>query len=408
MDKESQFDFSNFSPDLNLQTKEALLAIKSKKKSLCIGVPKEHSLQEKRVSLTPGGVELLVNNGHEIRVETGAGVASNYTDTEYSDAGAQIAYSSKDVFESSIVVKIEPPTLEELDYMKPGTVLFSALQTGALSLDYLCKISKRRITAIAYELFEDKTGELPFMRCMSEIAGKCTMMIAAEHLDSSDNGKGLLLGGITGVVPTKVLILGAGTVAEHACKAALGLGAEVEIFDNNLYKLRRIQNLVGQQIATSTLDSKALAFGLKGADVVIGSLRPQKGRDRYWVTEDLVSQMQKGSVIIDVSIDQGGCFETSKQTTINNPTYNVFDVIHYCVPNIPSIVSRTASKVLSNIFTPTLLEIGDRGGVDEMIFSRNGFMKGVYYYKGSLTNPEIGETFNLKYKDLSLYIATRF
>ena len=408
MDKENQFDFCNLSPGLQLQTQDSLLEIKKRKKSLCIGVPTEHSLQEKRVALTPGAVEVLVNNGHEVRVETEAGLACHYPDNEYSDAGAQIVYSSKEAFESSIIVKIEPPTVEELSYMKPESLLISALQTGGLSQEYLAKINKKKLTAIAFELFEDKTGELPFMRSMSEIAGKYTMTIAAQHLDSSDGGKGLLLGGITGVVPTKIIILGAGTVAEHASRAAIGLGAEVQIFDNNLYKLRRLQNLVGQQLFTSTLDSRAMAFALKEADVVIGTIRPQKGRNRYWVTEELVAQMQKGSVIIDVSIDQGGCFETSRLTTIDKPSYKMFDVVHYCVPNIPSIVARTATKAISHIFTPILLEIADRGGVDEMIFSGAGFMKGVYSYKGHLTNQEIANTFNLKFKDLSLFIATRF
>jgi alanine dehydrogenase len=390
-----------------LYPQEALLKVKDSNKSLFIGIPKEIALQENRVSLRPEAVSLLINNGHEVWVETGAGDASKFTDKEYSDAGAKIKYSPQEVFEADVVLKVEPPTLDEVDYMKPGKTLISALQLGNQKQEFIEALNKKKLTAVGFELIEDKVGGMPVVRAMSEIAGSTVMLIAAEYLSSVNDGRGIILGGITGVPPTKVIILGAGTVAEYAARAALGLGAKIEIYDNHIYKLRRIKHALGHQIYTSTIDHANFSESLKSADVVIGAIRAEKGRVRCIVTEEMVSQMRQDSIIIDVSIDQGGCFETSHLTTHKKPIFRKFGVIHYCVPNIPARVARTATTAFSNIFTPILLHAAEMGGIEEMILSTKWFTKGVYTYKGSCTNIHIAHKFNLKHKDLNLLMAAR-
>lgn len=372
-----------------------------------IGIPKEIALQENRVPLSPAAVALLVNHGYDICVETGAGIAAKFSDNDYSEAGARIVYSHKEVFQADIVLKVEPPTEEEIGFLKPGKTLISALQIGNQTAAYLQALNQKKITAIAFELIEDKTGGMPVVRAMSEIAGSSVMFIAAEYLSSVHNGKGIILGGITGVPPTRAIILGAGTVAEYAARTALGLGVDIQIFDNQIYKLRRIKHALGHQVYTSTLDPITLVKNLKRADVLIGAKRMDNPRDRFIITEEMVSQMKPGSVIVDVSIDQGGCIETSELTTHERPVFTKYGVIHYCVPNIASRVARTATMALSNIVAPILIEAGEAGGVNEMIFRNKWFMKGVYTFKGSLTNALLAEKFNLKYKDLNLLMAAR-
>jgi alanine dehydrogenase len=353
-------------------------------------------------------VGLLVANGHQVVVETNAGIKAKFSDREYSEAGARISYNTEEVFKSNIVLKIEPPTAGEIEYLAPGKTLISAFQIGNQKVEYLKALNDKRITGIAIEQIEDKVGGLPTVRAMSEIAGSTVIPIATEYLSSVSDGKGILLGGITGVPPTKVVILGAGTVAEYAARAALGLGAQIKVFDNQIYKLRRIKHALGQQIYTSTIDATTLIDSLKSADLVIGAIRAEKGEHRIIVTEEMVSSMKPDSIIIDVSIDQGGCFETSRLTTHSNPVYKKFGVIHYCVPNIASRVARTATNAFSHIFTPVLLQIAKAGSIEDMIFANRWFMKGVYTFKGNITNAEIGTKFKLKCKDLSLFIGTRF
>lgn len=400
--------FEELAKESRLYPQEALLEIKKSKKSLFIGIPKEVSTQEKRVPLTPNSVKLIVDNGHKIWIESGAGNPSKFTDNEYSEAGAKIVYSRNELFEADIIMKVEPPTYEEIGLVKPSKTLFSALQLGNLKKEYFEKLNSKRITAIGYELLEDKVGGMPVLRAMSEIAGSTVMQIAAEYLSNVRNGKGIILGGITGVSPSKVVIIGAGTVGEFAARTALGMGVDIKIFDNHLYKLRRIKHALGQQVSTCTFEPSTLNASIKQADVVIGALRAEKGRIRYLVSEEIVSQMKSGSVIVDVSIDQGGCFETSKITTHQNPVFTKYGVIHYCVPNIGSRVARTATSALSNIFTPIIMEMSECGSLDEMIFSHNWFLKGVYAYKGTLANATIGQKVGLKYRDLNLLIAARF
>ncbi len=385
-----------------LYPQEKLLQVKSSSSSLFIGIPKESEILENRIALTPESVSVLVNNGNEVWLEAGAGIPAKYTDKEYSDAGAKIVYSPEEAFKADIVLKVEPPTLDELKTMKDGKTLMSALQVAKLGQPYLEALNKKKITAIAFEFIEDKGGSRPVVRAMSEIAGSTVMLIAAEYLSSVNHGKGIILGGITGVPPTKVVIIGAGTVAEYAARTALGLGAEVKIFDNRLYKLRRLKQNLNFQLYTSTINAAALKKAVHDADLVIGAIRSEDGKSLCIVSEEMVAQMQPNSVIIDVSIDQGGCFETSHLTTHSQPVFKKHDVIHYCVPNIASRVARTASNAFSNIFTPTLLAMGNYGGVEGMIFAKDWLMKGVYAYKGSITNEPIARKFGMKHKDLKL------
>lgn len=391
-----------------LMPQEALLWTKQNAKSLFIGLPKEITLHEKRVSLTPDAVSLLVKNGHQVLIETGAGEGAKFKDSQYSEAGAQIAYSKEELYKADVIVKIQPLTEEELEYLKHGATLISALNMQKSTKEYFEKLNRKKVTALAYEFIEDNAGGLPLIRAMSEIAGSTVMLIAAECLSSANNGMGVILGGITGVPPTKVVFLGAGTVSEYAARTAISLGADVKIFDKDIYKLQRLKHAIGQHVYTCIIDSHVLPEAIIQADVVIGALRAENGFTPCIITEEMVSRMKPDSVLIDVCIDQGGCFETSELTDLANPTYRKYDVIHYCVPNIPSRVAHTASQALSNIFTSFLLKTGKTGGIEEAIFANKAFMKGVYSYKGSLTNAQIAKKLGIAYKDLSLLAAARF
>ena len=388
-------------------TQESMLAVETRKRKLFIGLPRETSLQENRLGLTPEAVQHLISAGHEVVMEAGAGEPSKYADHAYSEAGAQIVYSPEEVFKADVLLKVAPPTLDEIELLHSGQTLISALQMGSMTQDYIAALSRKKINAIGFELMKDPSGARPVVRAMSEIAGSTVMLIAAEYLARSNEGKGIILGGITGVPPSQVVILGAGTVAEYAARAATGLGAEVKVFDNHLYKLRRLKHNLGMQLYTSTLDTFALSQQIRRADVLIGALAVEDGRIPFMVTEEMVASMAPGSVIIDVSIDQGGCFETSEMTSHSKPVFRKYDVVHYCVPNIASRVPRTATNALSNIFTPILQEISQHGGINEVLFTNEHFRSGVYIYRGSLTNAMIAKKFNLRYKELGLLIAVR-
>jgi alanine dehydrogenase len=386
-----------------LYPQEQLMKVRKDQCQLCIGIPKELDGIENRICLTPEAVALIVNNGHIVQMESGAGNNAKFSDREYSEAGAKIQYDRKEVFASDIILKVDPPTMEEISYMKPGKTLISALQMAKLDPEYITEINKKRITGIAYEFLEDKAGGKPVVKSMSEIAGSAVMLIAAEYL-TTKNGMGVILGGVTGVPSTKVLILGAGTVAEYAARTAIGLGAEVKVFDRHLYRLRRLKLNVGLQLYTSAIDTINLRKELKEADVVIGSLRAEEG-SACVVTDEMVTEMKPNSIVIDVSIDQGGCFETSSITNHLNPVFRKYDVIHFCVPNIPSRVARTASISLSNIFAPILLQIAETGGVESMIHYKEWFRNSIYSYKGYLTNPIMAKKYNESYKDIKLLTA---
>ncbi len=382
-----------------------MLEIARKKSNLFIGIPKENSFQEKRVALTPDAVSLLVNNGHDVVIETEAGKGSHFDDHDFSEAGAQIAYNTEEVYKASIVLKVEPPSHAEIEMMQHGQTLISALQLPIQPKNFLQKLMDKKITAIAFDYIMDQEKTFPIIRTMGEIAGTTSIHIAAEYLSNVNAGQGLMLGGISGVPPTEVVILGAGTVGEYAAKAAIGLGASVKVFDNDIYKLRRLQNAINQRIYTSVVSPHVLKNALHTADVAIGAIRSPQGRTPCIVSEDMVKEMKNGSIIVDVSIDQGGCFETSQVTSHEKPTFKKYGVIHYCVPNIASRVAKTASSALSHIFAPMLLNIADDGGVEECLRKDIGIRQGIYLYKGVLTNKYLGDTFKLPYKDIDLLIA---
>ncbi len=398
--------YSSIASESRLYPQESLLPIKKSSKELFIGIPKETSEGEHRIALIPEAVSILVLNGHQIIIETGAGLAANFTDKDYSDAGAKIVYDNQ-VYESDIIVKVRFPSLEEISKIKVGATIISAVHAGNDIKEQLVAINKKKLIAIGYEYIEDKAAGLPIVRAMSEIAGSVVIPIASEYLSTINKGQGVILGGITGVPRTNVVILGAGTVAEFAARAAIGLGADVKIFDDHIYKLRRLRQILPHQVYTSTIDQTTLKEVLKTCDVLIGAVRSEKGRNKHIISDEMVSSMKKGAVIIDVSIDEGGCIETSSPTSLKSPTFIKHDVIHYCVPNIASRVAGTASRALSNIFSPILMQIADARGLDDMIFQHQWFLKGVYAYKGSVSNYHLSRKFILPLKDLNLLMTAR-
>jgi alanine dehydrogenase len=390
-----------------LQTQEATLETKKRKNSLNIGIPKEISFQENRIALTPLSVALLVNNGHQVVLESGAGVAANFTDREYAEQGAKISFDKKEVFQSDILVKIAPPTLDEIELMHKGQTLISSIQTGTLKSEYLKALMQKKINALCFEHLRDEGDILSVVRAMGEIVGSTSILIAAEYLSNVTGGKGLMLGGFTGVPPTEIVILGAGTVGEYAARTALALGAEVKVFDSSIYRLRRLQNNLGNsRVFTSVMQPIVLNKAITTCDVVIGAIRASHGRSPCIVMEETVSRMKPHSVIIDISIDQGGCFETSEVTNHTNPVFRKYDVIHYCVPNIASRVPRTASYALTNIFAPILLDIGEYGGLMNMVWKNPGLREALYIYQGNLTNKDLADMFNLPFKDLELLVVS--
>lgn len=387
------------------QTQELLKSISKSKRELIIGIPKETVYQEKRIALSPLSVALLVEYGHTVIIESGAGNNSNFLDHHYSEQGAQIVYEKERVFSADIIIKISGPTLEEIGMMRNKQILLSSQQPSLLEKEVLKALMKKQITALSYEYLQDEGGHLTVVRAMSEIVGATSILIAAEYLSNVFDGKGLMLGGVTGVPPTEIVIIGAGTVGEFAARTAIALGAQVKVFDTSVYRLRRLQNNIGFRVFTSVIQPIILNKAIKSCDVAIGALRAKNGRSACLISEETVSEMKPNSVIIDVSIDQGGCFETSEITSHDNPVFRKYDVIHYCVPNIASRVARTATYALTNIFTPILLQIGECGSFSNLIWSHAGIRNAVYLYQGSLTNKDIADRFKLPYKDLSLMIV---
>jgi len=395
------------SSSFSYETLEETLDIKSKRASLFIGIPKETAFQENRVALIPDAVGVLVDNGHEVAVETKAGDGSKYSDNDFSEAGAKIVYEKAEVYKAPIVIKSAPVVEADVAHMHMNQTVISPIHLSILKKSIIEEMMAKRITAFGFENLKDDSGTYPIVRSMSEIAGSAAMLIAGQYLGSPNNGKGVLLGGISGIPPTKVIIIGAGVVGEFATRTALALGASVKVFDNNVYRLKRLQNNLGVRVWTSVIEPKILAKQLKTCEVAVGAITSENGRSPIVVTEEMVMAMRAGSVIIDVSIDRGGCFETSEITTHEQPTFLKHDVIHYCVPNIPSGFARTASHAISNVLMPLLLNASDEGGLDEMVWHDFNLRHGVYMYKGHLTNFYISQRFDLKYTDLNLLIASR-
>lgn len=395
------------STSISYETLEETLDVKPKGARLQIGIPKEIAFQENRIALTPDAVSVLISNGHEVTIEHNAGAAAHFADKDYSEAGARISYNRDEVYKAPILVKSAPVIEADLPLLQYNQMIISPIHLSVLKAELLQKMMEKRITAISFENLKDDSGSYPIVRSMSEIAGSAVMLIAAQYLSSSNHGKGVLLGGISGIAPTKVIIIGAGIVGEYAARAALALGASVKVFDNSVYRLKRLQNNIGHRLWTSVIEPRMLAKQLKTCEVAVGALASETGRTPVVVTEEMVSSMRPGSVIIDVSIDRGGCFETSEITSHENPVYLKYEVIHYCVPNIPSGFARTASQAISNVLMPLLLEAGEDGGFEHMVWHNIHLRSGIYMFKGALTNFYLSERFNLKYTDLNLLIASQ-
>jgi len=395
------------SPSFSYIPLEETLEVVPKKKQLFIGIPKETSFQENRVALTPEAVNVLVNNGHDVAVEHGAGDGSFYFDSDYSEAGARIIYDKAELYKATTIIKSAPVSEEEVELLQPNQVIISPIHLPFLKAEMLEMLMQKKVIALALESIKDDAGTYPIVRSMSEIAGSSAILTAAKYLSNVHNGKGILLGGISGVPPAEVLIIGAGVVGEFAARTALGLGASVKVFDNSIYRLMRLQNNIGSRCFTSVLEPVTLAQELMNADVAVGALKPRNGITPVVVSDEMVSHMKAGSVIIDVSIDRGGCFATSHVTTHENPIYKKYDVIHYCVPNIASSVSRTASRSISNVLMPILQQCADMGGMEGLIQGKTGIRNGVYMYKGCVTNAPIARRFNFKYTDLDLLLASQ-
>lgn len=395
------------SPSFTYETMEETLDVKPKGEELLIGIPKEISFNENRIALTPEAVGVMVANGHRVVMEAKAGEGASYSDNDYSNAGAKIAYDKKEVFECDVLVKSAPVSESECDILKPNQYIISPIHLAVMKKEILQKMMDKKITALSFENLKDDSGHNPIVRSMSEIAGSAVMLIAGQYLSNANNGKGVLVGGISGIPPTKVIIIGAGIVGEYAARTALAMGASVKIFDNSIYRLKRLQNNIGGRLWTSVIEPKILTKQLKTCDVAVGALSSSGGRTPIIVTEEMVSNMRPGTVIVDVSIDRGGCFETSEVTTHEQPVFRKYDVIHYCVPNIPSGFARTASQAISNVLMPLLLETADDGGIDNVIWYKINIRSGIYLFKGSLTNFHLSERFDLKFTDLNLLIASK-
>lgn len=400
--------FSGLAEKLGLQPQEAAALIAEKEGKLFIGLPKERAFQEQRIGLTPQAVELLTNSGHRVLVEHDAGKECGFYDYMYSEAGAEITKNTEEVFKADIIIKVAPPTLFELELFQTDQTLISPIHLPTITKEYLYQLMKKRTTAIAYEFVKDLSGSYPFVRSMSEIAGSSVILIAAEYLSNANNGKGILLGGIAGVPAAKVVILGAGVVGTYAARAAIGLGAQISVFDNDVHKLLNLQDRIGQRVFNSIFSPDIIANELLEADVVIGAIHSENGRTPIIVSESMVENMKPGSVIIDVSIDQGGCIETSELTTLDKPAFIKHDVIHYCVPNIPSRVSKTASVAFSHILYPILNKSLKAGGMKNLIQIDNGLRHGVYTFNGHLTHRHLAEKYEMKFTNLDLIFSAGF
>ena len=395
------------STSFSYETLEETLDVKPQGTQLQIGIPKEIAFQENRIGLSPDAVGVLINNGHTVIVESKAGEGSNYADKDYSEAGAQICYNREDVFKAPVLIKTAPPVQEDLNLIQQNQIIFSPIHYSALNKKTIEKLMEKKVTTVSFENLKDDSGTYPIVRSMSEIAGGAVMLIAGQYLSSFNKGKGVLLGSISGIPPTKVVVIGAGTVGEIATRNAIALGASVKVFDNNVSRLKQLQNNLGQPVWTSVIEPKILAKQLKTCEVAVGALSNEYGHAPVVVTEAMVANMRKGSVIIDVAIDRGGCFETSQLTSHENPVFEKYDVIHYCVPNIPSGFARTASQAISNVLMHLLIQISDEGGLDEIIWHNFNIREGIYLFKGALTDFYISQKFDLKYTDLALLIASR-
>lgn len=387
-------------------TQELLKELGKINNRLLIGIPRERTCTERRLPLTPEAVDMLVDCGHRVLVEKDAGLGINYSDNHYSEAGARIVDTPAEVYQADVIFKILPPLPEEVTLMKPRAVLFSMTQLNVFAAESLQLMMAKRITAIGYEFLADDKNTLPVLSAISEIEGAASITIASELLSNVRGGKGILLGGVPGVPPTEVIIIGAGTAGTVAARAALGLGAMVKVFDDQIANLRNIQRVLGLKVYTSNFQPNVLRNAFASADVVIGAMRYINTRRRYVIAEDLIRTMKKGALVIDLRINQGGCFETTCGLRPTDPDiYEQYGVLHYCRPNVSNNIARTTSMALSNIFVPLIFSIGDMGSIPMMIKADLGFRAGVYMYCGKLVNRYVANHFNLLSTDIGIYLS---
>ena len=366
---------------------------------MVIGVPKEIKDHEYRVSVTPDGVRALRQAGHVIWVERSAGVGSGYPDEDYRSAGATMAESKEQLFQqAALIVKVKDPLLSECRYFRPGQTLFTYLHLASLP-DLTKALLDTGITAIAYETIEAKDGTLPMLKPMSEIAGRMSVQIGARYLEKTQGGRGLLLAGVPGVEPGKVVILGAGVVGSAATRIAVGMGAQVTVINFDIERLRSLDELYRGRIITRASTQAAIDETVMAADLVIGAVLVPGARAPKLAARELVARMKPGAVVVDVAVDQGGCFETTKPTTHSDPVYVVDGVLHYCVANMPGIVPRTSTVALTNSTLPYLLRLASQG-VEEAVRADTGLAKGVNLSDGKITCREVADAHGLRFDPL--------
>lgn len=386
--------------------RELLQKVEKQRTSVVIGIPRENQKYEKRVPLTPETVALLVESGYRVLFEAGAGLAINYTDSYYAESGAEIVENAVEIFQADIILKILPPTMEEVCMMRPRSTVFSFLYIHKLSLPLLELMSEKKINALAYELLYDDTGISPFVTSISEIEGTYSITLAAELLSNAHGGKGILLGGIPGISPTEVVVIGAGVAGTMAARAALAMGASVKVFDNDVVKLRTIRHELGSPVFTSTFQPNVLRNVFRSADVVIGAMQYINKNHFYRISNDLIREMKQGAVIIDVRMAQGGCFETTMEACLPGypSVFEKFGVLHFCEMSLSSRVARTASIALSNIFVSLFSAMADCGGPGHFARFDRGFASGFYLYAGKMVNRYVGNHFNIPVTDIGLFL----
>jgi len=392
--------------DLGVKTLERWLIKPEKTMNISLGIPKERALDERRVAISPAGVQILAEHGVRVIVETTAGQCCNFSDTEYAEAGALIAPSPEELFhQSNVIVKVLPPLPEELPLFSSGQMLISALHLGTVNRHLMKTLLEKNITALGFEFIETRDGELPIVRTLSEIAGSLAIQTAAKYLETGYGGSGILLGGIAGVPPANVTIIGAGTVGLFAAQDALGLGAQVTVIDKEINRLRRFEAFFNRHLVTAIANEHYISQLAKTSDVMIGALSPKKKIIRPLVSEQVVKTMKPGSVIIDVSIDQGSCFATSRHTSHTNPIYVKHGVTHYCVPNIPSAVAKTASFALTNTLLPFLLKLTEHETISDILWKSHSLRKGTYLFKGYVTKKILAELTDFPYREIDMLLA---
>ena len=396
-----------FERERGLQTMEKPLTEDDEHEALRIGVPREVGNEEQRVALAPSGAGALVADGHEVYVEEGAGHEAHFQNDEYADAGAELVTDPDDLYgRSDLIVKVGPPVEDEMDLLQDGQILLSALNLGGTTPEFLHHLMRLKITAIGFEFIRDPDGTFPLVRMMHEITGSMAIQIAGRYLESTEGGKGVMLGGISGVPPATVVILGADVIGEWAARTALGYGAHVIVLDTELGALRDLEHTLDRNVTTAVASEHYLRQAVHSADVVIGAMMAGGERSPLLITEDMVQSMSPGGVVVDAVMDQGGCVETSRPTTHSDPVYRRHDIIHYCVPNMPSDAARTATYALSHVLVPYLLRIGEAGSINEALWRDEGLRNGTYVYRQHLTKQSLATMFGMSHRDIELLIAS--